>query len=227
VANTLSFPKKGILRIYHNLSGIQQVVQLTIAGVAKTITLPAKSATASIPMNFGDATFEVEAGSSASVADYLNSTSGVKLKGWVNATDQVKCGVNSAVPIDLSSQLAYVQTKLAGESIFAYQCWEDDDSPGEFNDVYMIWTYAPTTAVSPSPSSTTASATASPSPSPSPSRAASPSPSTSPTPTPSPRVTMPDTSEGTPVTGVFEVTVGAISVGLILLVLGVFGLLAL
>jgi hypothetical protein len=38
---------------------------------------------------------------------------------------------------------------------------------------------------------------------------------------------MPDTSGGTPVTGVFEVTVGTISVGLILLVLGLAGLLAL
>ncbi len=43
----------------------------------------------------------------------------------------------------------------------------------------------------------------------------------------SPRVTMPDTSEGTPVTGVFELTVGAVSLGLILLVIGLVGLLAL
>jgi hypothetical protein len=71
--------------------------------------------------------------------------------------------------------------------------------------------------------------------SPSPSAKASASPSASakasvtPTPSPSasPRVTMPDTTDGTPVTGVFEVTVGTISVGLILLLLGVFGLLVL
>lgn len=67
--------------------------------------------------------------------------------------------------------------------------------------------------------------------SPSASRAASPSPSASVTPTPtpntSPRVAMPDTSQGTPVTGVFEVTVASVSLGLIFLMLGLFGLLAL
>ena len=41
------------------------------------------------------------------------------------------------------------------------------------------------------------------------------------------RATIPDTSEGVPVTGVFEVTIGTVSVGLILLVLGLAGLLAL
>ena len=60
---------------------------------------------------------------------------------------------------------------------------------------------------------------------------ASPSPTPTPTPTPtpdvSPRVAMPDTSQGTPVTGVFEVTVASVSLGLILLMLGLFGLLAL
>jgi hypothetical protein len=38
---------------------------------------------------------------------------------------------------------------------------------------------------------------------------------------------MPDTSEGTPVTGVFEVTVATVSIGLLLLVLGLLGLLVL
>ncbi len=79
---------------------------------------------------------------------------------------------------------------------------------------------------SPSPSKT-------PTPSPSPSKTPTPSPSVAasptatPTPSASPRVTMPDTSGGTPVTGIFEVTVGTISIGLLLLILGLFGLLAL
>ncbi len=85
---------------------------------------------------------------------------------------------------------------------------------------------SPTPTPTPSPSGTK-------SPSPSPSKAASPSPSTvaavtaTPTPTPSIRVAQVDTSDGVPVTGVFEVTVGTISVGLILLVAGLLGLLAL
>lgn len=248
VANTLTFPKKGKLRIYHDLNNIQMVIQLVINGTTKTITLPNKAVPTTTPMNFADSSFEVEAGSTGTVSVFLNSTSGPKLKGWTPASDLKKCGSNGAQVLDWEPQLTYVQSKLAGETIFQYQCWEDDDSPGEFNDMYMLWTYAPGVAtVSPSPAaSTTASpspsasvkASASPSPSPSVKASVSPSPSpsvkastaatvASPTPTPSTRAAMPDTSEGVPVTGVFEITVGTVSVGLLLLALGLFGLLSL
>ncbi len=234
VANTMTFPKKGKLRIYTDLNNIQLVIKVVTGGVPQTLTLTNKAVSTTTPMNFVDSSFVVEAGSIGTIEGYLNSTSGPKLRGWVNADDQKKCGSNGVGVIDMEAQLAFVQSKLAGESIFGYQCWEDDDLPGEFNDIYMVWTYAPgsTTIASPSPS---ASASPALSPSPSPSRAASPSPSASsaasptPTPTPSasPRVAMPDTSQGTPVTGVFEVTVASVSLGLILLMLGLFGLLAL
>ncbi len=259
-ANTMTFPKKGKLRIYHDLNNIQMVIQLTINGTVKTITLPNKAASATTPMNFADSSFEVEAGSVGTITAYLNSTSGPKLRGWVTPTDTQKkvCGSNGVTPLDWEPKLVFVQAKLAGESIFEYQCWEDDDVPGEFNDLYMVWTYAPSTAtVSPSPAASTttspspsASVKASSSPSPSPSVKASSSPSPSPsvkasvspspsvkastaaivatpTPTPSTRAAMPDTSEGVPVTGVFEITVGTVSVGLLLLALGLFGLLTL
>lgn len=246
VTNTVTFPKKGKLRIYHNLNNIQMVMTVVVNGVTKTITLPNKTTSATTPMNFADSSFEVEANAVGTITTYLNSTSGPKLKGWVNATGLTKCGVNGAVVVDLQEQINYVQSKLAGESIFQYQCWEDDDTPGEFNDVYMLWTYAPTAGVSPSPTvnpspstptpSPSTKASASPSPSPSVKASPSPSPSVkastaavvvSPSPTPSARATMPDTSDGVPVTGVFEITVGAVSVGLVLLVLGLFGLLSL
>jgi len=241
VANKLTFPNKGKLRIYSNLSGIQVVMKVTIDGVAKTITMPAKTVSNAVPMYSTDSTFEVAAGSVGTIEAFLNSTTGHKLRGWVNADDLKKCGSNGFTVIDMEPQLVFVQSKLAGQSIFSYQCWEDDDYPGEFNDIYMVWTYVPSTATSPSPSasasvspSPSASVASSPSPSPSPSRAASPSPSPSSTstsststPTPSPRVSMPDTSGGTPVSGVFEVTVGTISIGILLLVLGLVGLLVL
>lgn len=47
------------------------------------------------------------------------------------------------------------------------------------------------------------------------------------TPSASPRVVIPDTSDGVPVTGVFEVTVAATGIGIVLLVIGLVGLLAL
>jgi hypothetical protein len=248
-ANTLAFPKKGKLRIYHTLNNIQMVLQLTINGTVKTITLPNKAISTTTPANFADSSFEVEAGSTGTLVAYLNSTSGPKLRGWIPPMDdnnKKECGVSGGQVANNETQIAFIKSKLAGESIFEYQCWEDDDVPGEFNDLYMVWTYAPSTAtVSPSPAASTttspspsASVKASSSPSPSPSVKASVSPSPSvkasttatvatPTPTPSTRAAMPDTSEGVPVTGVFEITVGTVSVGLLLLALGLFGLLTL
>ncbi|MBP9702564.1 hypothetical protein KBD69_02660 [Candidatus Woesebacteria bacterium] len=248
-ANTLTFPKKGKLRVYHTLNNIQLVLQLTINGTVKTITLPNKAISTTTPANFADSSFEVEAGSTGTLVAYLNSTSGPKLRGWLppmDANNKKECGVSGGVVANNEEQIAFIKSKLAGESIFEYQCWEDDDVPGEFNDLYMVWTYAPSAAtVSPSPAASTttspspsASVKASSSPSPSPSVKASVSPSPSvkastaavvatPTPTPSTRAAMPDTSEGVPVTGVFEITVGTVSVGLLLLALGLFGLLTL
>lgn len=259
VANTITFPKTGKLRIFHDLNNIQLVVQIVINGSTKTITLPNKTVSTAAPMNYADSSFEVTAGSTGTVTAYLNSTSGPKLVGWVNPADpqHKDCGVNGAVKIDLEPQLAYATSLLGGESIFQYQCWEDNDPVGEFNDLYMLWTYVPSNAtptptpsaaasVSPTPSSTatptpSASATATPTPTPSPSHTPTPSPSPSKTPSPSPsqaaattvtptpstRAAMPDTTDGVPVTGVFEVTVGTVSVGILLLVLGLIGLLAL
>ncbi len=254
VSNVMSFPKKGKLRIYHTLNNIQAVVQLTINGAVKQVTLPAKPANANTPMNYADSSFEVEAGSTGTLELFLNSTSGPKLLGWMDPFDAQKkeCGIQGGSVSNNESELYYATQKLAGETFFAHQCWEDDDNPGEFNDLYMIWTYAPGTAtVTPSPvvssnasasvsPSPTASVKASSSPSPSPSVKASVSPSPSPTvkasttatvatptSTPSARAAMPDTSEGVPVTGVFEITVGTVSAGLLLLALGLLGLLTL
>lgn len=230
VANTITFSKAGKIRVYSDLS-LTQVITIVTGGQTKTLTLPARAVSATTPMNYSDSTFDVAAGSVGTISVYLNSTSGTKMRGWMSPADLKTCGANGATVTNKSAELAYVQSKLGGESIYSYQCWEDDDTPGEFNDFYMLWTYVPSTASPTASASTTASAspTASKSPSPSPSASAkaSTSPSTTATPTPSPRVAMPDTSDGTPVTGVFEVTVGTISVGLILLVLGLFGLLAL
>jgi len=243
VANTITFPKSGKIRVYTDLNNIQMVITIGISGQTKTLTLPNKPVNDTTPMNAGDATFDVTAGSVGTINAYLNSTSGPKMRGWIAPFDpqQKECGIQGGSTSNNEGHLAFVQSKLAGESVFSYQCWEDDDTPGEFNDIYMIWTYVPgsTTVASPSPTGS-AVASSSPassavvSPSPSPSRSPSPSPSasstssiTTSTPTPSPRVTMPDTSEGTPVTGVFEVTVGTISAGLLFLILGVLGLLVL
>lgn len=241
VANSLTFPEAGKLRVFTDMPNIKLVLTVTIAGQVKTITIPSKVMTNAIPMTFIDSTFEVTAGSVGTIDAYLNSTSGLKMRGWIPPTGNM-CG-SAANTADISSRLVWAQTQLAsGKTIFSKQCWEDDDTPGEFNDFTVFWSYATTSTGSPSPSAAASSSPAlSPSPSPSraaspspsPSRAASPSPSASVAPSPtrtptiSARVSMPDTTDGTPVTGVFEVTVGTMSVGILLLILGVFGLLVL
>lgn len=244
-ANSVTFPKKGKIRVYHDLNNVQMVLQIVINGTTRTMTLPNKATSSTTPMNFADSSFEVEAGATGVVSAFLNSTSGPKMKGWRDpvdlATNKVQCGVAGGNLANHTTRLAFVTSKLAGESIFEYQCWEDDDNPGEYNDIYLLWTYAPTTSASTSPlaspsvsPSSSASPIASASPSPSAKASVSPSPSASPkasvaatvtSPSPSARAAMPDTSEGVPVTGVFEITVGTVSIGILLLVVGLFGLL--
>ncbi|MEI8232471.1 MAG: hypothetical protein WCG44_01885 [bacterium] len=253
VENTITFPEAGKLRVFTDLSKLQVFLTITINGSKKTLTIPNKELSATNLMTYADSTFEVKAGDKATIELFLNSATGPKMGGWILPTEAELCGPTGMVQVDRTPQLNWAKANLAtGKIIYAKQCWADDIDPKDptsydFNDFYLIWSYAPSTttassspaassstvaSASPSPSS---SATASTSPSPSPSLRASPSPSvrastvatTSVTPTPSPRVAMPDTSEGTPVTGIFEVTVGTISVGLILLILGLFGLLAL
>jgi len=243
VANTVTFPESGKIRVFTDLSNIQLVINITIGGVKKTLTIPNKALSGTTLMTYADSSFEVKAGEVGTIEAFLNSTSGPKMGGWIVPAAGEICGANTGAKTDMAARLAFAQANLAtGKTPFAKQCWADDIDPKDpssydFNDFYLVWGYppsgtsasasptassSPVASVSPSPS---ASAKASSSPSPSPSAKASASVTPNPTPNTSPRVTMPDTSEGTPVTGVFEVTVGTISVGLLLLILGVLGLL--
>ena len=240
VANTITFPETGKIRIFSDLSNLQLVVTVTISGVKKTLTIPSK-ALVEPNMNYVDSTFEVKAGDVGTIDAYLNSTSGAKMGGWIVPGTGEICGANTGGKVNETARLAFAQQSLGvGKTIYARQCWADDIDPKDpasydFNDFYMVWGYVPgTTSASPSPStsssvspspSASARASASPSLSPSPSASAKASATISPSPSSSPRTVMPDTSEGTPVTGVFEVTMGTISVGLLLLILGIFGLL--
>ena len=242
VANTMTFPETGKLRVFSDLNNITLVITITTGGQTKTITIPNKAVNDTQKMNFTDSTFEVTAGSTGTINAYLNSTSGPKMGGWILPAGGNKCGANGYTVVDMDPKIAWAETNLgAGKKLFAKQCWADEITPGEpssydFNDFFVVWGYAssttasasPTGSVSPSPSSSAkASSSPSPSPSLSPSPSALASTASSPSPAASARVAMPDTSEGTPVSGVFEVTVGAVSIGLVMILLGLFGLLAL
>lgn len=231
VANTMSFPQAGKLRVFSDINNITLVITITTGGQTKTITLPNKTVDATNKMHYVDSAFEVSAGSTGTINAYLNSTSGPKMLGWILPVDGSKCGANGFGIVDKSGEIAYATANLpSGQTLFATQCWADEGSPSDpssldFNDFFVAWGYASTTTTASASPSTVASA----SPSPSASILASATPTATATATPiaSPRVTMPDTEGGVPVTGVFEVTAGTISLGLILLLIGLFGLLAL
>ncbi|MFZ2200014.1 MAG: hypothetical protein WAV40_04455 [Microgenomates group bacterium] len=244
--NTMTFPKTGKIRVFSNLNNIQLVVTIETAGQTKTLTLPGRTINAANLMNYSDSSFDVTAQSTGTIKVYQDSTAGSKMLGWRLPIDDKKCGANKQGFLEIANLIAWAQTHLAtGETIFAKQCWADakaegDPTPYDFNDFFLAWSYAGTTTTAPSPSaSATPSLTPSPtpsatptsspslSPSPSPSLAASPTPTPTPTPTPSARAAMPDTTDGVPVTGIFEITAGTVSAGIVFLVLGLVGLLAL
>lgn len=247
---TVAFPKAGEIRVYYAVGGwIPLGLTLKDSLGPHNFTIPAGNPNAQ--MKIFDTGYKLTGPTTVTVDSFLGTDSSQMSIGWAKPVAN-KCGFNGFGVVDITPDITYATAQAKGEPIVSVQCWGDyspspkDTSSLDFNDYTVIFSYKPPAADLTSPSPTaSAKASVSPSPSasvkasPSPSVKASPSPSVkasaspsavvvaSPTPTPSPRVTMPDTSEGTPVTGIFEVTVGTISIGLLLLILGLFGLLAL
>lgn len=240
---TIDFPKAGEIRVYYAVGGWMPLGIIFKDSLGPhNFTIPAGNP--NTQMKILDTGYKLTGPTTVTIDSFIGTNASQLSIGWAKPVAN-KCGFNGFGVVDITPDITFATAQAKGEPIVSVQCWGDyspspkDTSALDFNDYTVIWSYKPaTTSTSPSPSvspSPSASAKASVSPSPSPSVKASASPSAaasvaaiaSPTPTPSPRVSMPDTSEGTPVTGVFEVTVGTISIGLLLLIIGLFGLLAL
>ena len=228
---TVAFPKAGKLRVYYQNGGWTPL-GIIIKDASGGDSFQIASGAPTGAMKILDTGYELLGPTTITIDSYLGSNSSQLSIGWATPAAN-KCGFNGFGVVDIASYVAYATAQANGEPLVSTQCWgdyspsPDDTSSKDFNDYTLIWSYTPATAAtSPSPgasSSPSASASVSPSPSPSASTTAA----ASVTPTPSARAALPDTSDGVPVTGVFEVTVGTVSVGLILLILGLFGLLAL
>lgn len=231
----VAFPKAGKLRVYY-FSPVVLGVVIHNGTASSTVVLP--MVPSGQTMGMVDTGFTLTGPTSLTFDTYANTETANLAVGWIPPASS-KCGAASFGTQDIAPYLTYIAAAMGTEPIVSQQCWADYTPPLkangkpnppelDYNDYFLFWTYTPASAASATPTPSTSPA-ASPSPSPSPSAAASSTatstPTPTPTPTPSPRVAMPDTSNGTPVTGVFEVTVGTVSVGLILLVAGVFGLL--
>lgn len=250
--HTVSYPKAGKVRIYYVYfpgGASWKPLGINVVNGAATKLFTAPGGAVSTPMQIVDTGYALPGPATLTIDTYLDTNSTQLGLGWAAPVSN-QCGFNGFGVINVADLVTWATAQSAGEPIVSVQCWADwspnprDTSAKDFNDYFLIWSYtpsasaSPSTAASASPStaassspSTSPSISPSPSPSPSPSRAASPSPSSSSisaaTPTPSARVAMPDTTGGTPVTGIFEVTVGTVSVALILMVVGLFGLLVL
>ena len=243
---TITFPKAGKLRVYYFHGGWMPLGIILKDSAGNLEKIGVGAGTPSTPMKIVDTGLEITASEALTIDSYLGSNESQLSIGWATPVNN-SCGFNGFGTLSIASYVTWATEQAKGEPLVSVQCWGDyspnpgDTSAKDFNDYVLIWSYtpasasvAPSSSPSPSPSptaSSVASISPSPSPSPSPSVKASSSPTAgtlaSVTPTPSARAAMPDTSEGVPVTGVFEVTVGTVSVGLLLLVLGLVGLLAL
>ena len=251
-ANTVTYSKAGHVRIYYlALTGapIRLFTEITSPNQSTTIEMPWR--TTDQPFAIADTELEVTAGQQLSFSVSFDAAGQQQLVGWVPPQGST-CGAHGFSTADIASYVSAATAQGGGQPLISVQCW-GDSTPGEFdfNDILLIWSYTPESAVTPTPSPSasvappvtpTPSATATPSPSPSktptPSPSKTPTPSPSKTPTPSPsssiiaqaspsssaRVSMPEGS-ALPEAGVFEVTVGTVSVGVILLILGLLGLL--
>lgn len=245
---TVTFPKAGKVRIYYQ-GGAQNTNWLALgiliknaSGVASTYTIPAGKSTT--PMQILDTGLDVAASETLTINSYWGTDASKLSVGWASPVSS-KCGFNGFGQVSIASIVTWATEQSKGEPLVSTQCWGDyspnanDTSSKDFNDYTLIVSYTPA-GVSPTPISSPATSIApSSTPTPTPTPTSTPRPSvvasSSPvagtalltSPTPSVRTTLPDTSEGVPVTGVFEITVGTVGVGLLLLVLGLAGLLVL
>jgi len=233
--NSVSFPKAGEIRVYYEVGGWVPLGMI-LKDVAGTHEFNFTAGAPSDRMKILDTGYILSGPTIVKIDSFLGTDKTKLSLGWAKPATN-KCGFNGYTAIDITPNVDFATAQAGAEPIVSVQCWGDyspnpkDPSSKDFNDYTLIWSYKPSGSVASTLPSATPIASKSPSPSVKASAVASAVASATPTPTPtpiaSPRVVMPDTSDGTPVTGVFEITVGTISVGLILLILGLFSLLAL
>jgi hypothetical protein len=208
-------------------------------GVGKTIAGNGSLTT----MAYVDTGLVLSGADQVTVAIYDQADYAKEAYGWIPPTADNKCGGTGAGALgDITAFKNYVTSQAEGEPIVSVQCWGDwgesgDPSNLDYNDYVVILSYNPgeTTITDTvdedeeeldedeeSTGGTSTTTTTSPSPSPS----VSPSPTASASVAASPRAAQPAGS-ALPEAGVFEVTVGTMGIGLLLLALGVVGLLVL
>jgi len=243
-SNKISFPKGGQVRVYYsNYEGTAKTL-IDMESVSGGVGMQMTGNGSGTTMAYKDTGFVLPGPEQVTISLYDGASYDTPATGWIPPTGNI-CGADPYAKPDITPYINWVTEQSEGEPLVSVQCWGDwgksgDPSNYDYNDYLVIWSYTPASAItSPSPSSS-ATASASPSPSSSATASVSPFPSATatatatPTPTPSTtaavspsaRAAMPEGS-ALPDAGVFEVTVGTVSVGLLLLVLGLLGLLVL
>lgn len=240
--NTISYPKAGEVRVYFSAySGTASVLlDMESASGGVGVQIVGNGSTSS--MSYLDTGFVLPASEQVTIGAFDSGDYDKPGYGWTPPKADNTCGGDgSTVHPDITNYIDWATEQAGGEPLVSIQCWGDwgdtnDPSNSDFNDYVVIWSYTPASAASsatPIPSSSpTASTVASSSPTSTPTPTPGSGGVTTPTPTPTPtassttRVTQPE-GETLPEAGVMEVTIGAISIGLLFLVLGLAGLLVL
>lgn len=194
---TISFPKAGEIRVYYEANGWLPL-GIELTDSAGVHNLSVPAGNPNTQMKVFDTGYTLTGPTTISIESFLGTDNNLMSIGWAKP-DANKCGFNGFGVVDITPDVTFATAQAQGEPIVSVQCWGDYSPNPNDTSALDFNDYFLIWSYTPVAGSTS----------------------------PSPRVTMPDTSEGTPVTGIFEVTVGTVSLGLILLVLGLFGLLAL
>lgn len=237
-SNTIAYPKAGEVRVYFsNYSGTASVL-LDMESASGGVGVQIVGNGSSSSMSYLDTGFVLPGAEQVTIGAFDLGDYDKPGYGWILPKADNTCGGDgSQVHPNITPYINWVTEQAGGEPLVSIQCWGDwgpsgDVSNADFNDYVVIWSYTPESAQSSATPSPTASATASSSPvasaTPTPTPTASSTASTIPTSTPiaSVRATQPEGSS-LPEAGVFEVTMGTMSVGLLFLLLGLTGLLVL
>ena len=234
-SNVIAYPKAGEVRVYFSTYSGTGSVLLDMESASGGVGVQIVGNGSSTSMSYLDTGFVLPGAEQVTIGAYDNGDYDKPGYGWIPPTANNKCGANG--DRDISAYITWVTEQAQGEPLVSVQCWGDwgpsgDTSNPDFNDYVVIWSYTPASAESSATPSPIASVIASSSPVASATATSTPIASsvvtTTPTSTPiaSVRATQPE-GEELPEAGVFEVTMGTVSVGLLFLMFGLVGLLVL
>jgi hypothetical protein len=235
-SKSVIFPKAGRVYIYYlfinGSAGTRPyVIDLVTTKANISVQTPGGMPIAPKLMHVIDTGLDVIAGEVVAIQPYDFGDYSKPSLGWIKPRDGNKCGAPPFGINDLTQEFGWVRGELTrlGEPVVAEQCWADWGGPEDqdYNDFLIVLSYgSPGLVETTTTDLTSQNATTTPTPTPTQTTALTQTQTTTLADETeddeefTPRVSMPDTSDGIPVTGVIEDTLKALGIGFGLLLLG-------